>query len=150
MMASTDIIGFSFFIILPGCLPALLSLVTVDRLFISSALYLSHTHTPRGTPPHVRFSLLTFSFFPSFLIFVPFQTNPSSLVCFTASSRESPSFHLVLPFLTRAKFLLLVLIWYGCSLHFFGSFVIDRAIRLLNYSTAERRVVWRRAERDID
>ncbi|KYN08488.1 hypothetical protein ALC62_00472 [Cyphomyrmex costatus] len=42
-MAVTDIIGFSFFIILPGCLPDLLSLVTVDRFILPT---FSHTRTP--------------------------------------------------------------------------------------------------------
>lgn len=152
MMAVTDIIGFSFFIILPGCLPVLLSLVTVDRFISSAFYYLSRTHTPpRHTTP--RFFLLAFfvlSFFPALF------------PCFSFLFERIPRPHhgisriVVLPStlsflpLARAKFLLLVSIWYGCSLHFFGSFVIDRAIRLLNYSTAERRVVWRRAERDID
>jgi len=77
-------------------------------------LFHTHTHTttPRDTLPRGS----TFSFL--------FRPRPVR----TASSRErSPAFHFVLPSLARAKLLLLVSIWYGCSLHFFGSFVIDRA-----------------------
>ncbi|EZA58326.1 hypothetical protein X777_01283 [Ooceraea biroi] len=65
-MAVTDIIGFSFFIILPGCLPALLSLVTVDRS-ISPAF--SHRHTPPGHTPFllpVCWPTLARAKFPSF------------------------------------------------------------------------------------
>ncbi|KYN32404.1 hypothetical protein ALC56_13261 [Trachymyrmex septentrionalis] len=47
-MAVTDIIGFSFFSILPGCLPDLLSLVTVDRFIFP---IFSHTHTRTPPPP---------------------------------------------------------------------------------------------------
>lgn len=133
MMAVTDIIGFSFFIILPGCLPALLSLVTVER-FISSAFYLSHTHTPprHATTPRSLFFL-------SFLFSSLFKRIPRPVLA--ALSRESPSFHLVLPSLTRTKFLLLVSIWYGCSLHFFGSFVIDRATGYL--TILQQKEEWR-------
>lgn len=127
MMAATDIIGFSFFIILPGCLPDLLSLVTVDRFILPT---FSHTHTRAPPPPvahHHHRAVRPFRLF--------FRRNPRPVRA--ASSRErSPAFHLVLLSLARAKLLLLVSIWYGCSLHFFGSFVIDRGC--LNYSTAER------------
>jgi len=53
MMAVTDIIGFSFFIILPGCLPALLSLVTVDRS-------ISPTFSPLRTADNTRAPLFLF------------------------------------------------------------------------------------------
>jgi len=50
MMADTDIIGFSFFIILPGCLPDLLSLVTVDRFILPT--FFTHTRTPLPPVTH--------------------------------------------------------------------------------------------------
>lgn len=92
------------------------STFTRHRGPIYFADFYTHTHTtfPRDTPPHGP----TLSFL--------FRRYPRPVR--TASSREgSPAFHLVLPSLARAKLLLLVSIWYGCSLHFFGSFVIDRA-----------------------
>ncbi|KYQ48623.1 hypothetical protein ALC60_12338 [Trachymyrmex zeteki] len=59
-MAVTDIIGFSFFIILPGCLPDLLSLVTVDRFILPT---FSHTRTPPPPVAHHPAWLDLFRFF---------------------------------------------------------------------------------------
>lgn len=98
---------------------------------VSFLLSFAHAHPPEARHP-AFFSLrvFVFSFFQSFFLsyFSLLFKNGSlvpSLPRHLANRR--PSFHLVLPSLARAKFLLLVSIWYGCSLHFFGSFVIDRA-----------------------
>jgi len=76
----------------------------------------SHTHAHHYPPWHTT---------PRFDLFVSFQTSPRPHR--VISRKKTPAFHFVLPSLARAKLLLLVSIWYGCSLHFFGSFVIDRA-----------------------
>lgn len=102
----------------------------------------THTHTtpppPRGTTPP-RGSTLSFLF----------RRYPRPVR--TASSRErSPAFHLVLPSLARVKLLLLVSIWYGCSLHFFGSFVIDRATGCLTILQQKEKSGFQEQERDND
>lgn len=92
---------------------------------LSRRLFIFHTRTPpRGTPPRVFLSsrALPFFFF-SYFSFLFKRIFPHRVISQKSFLPPCPSF---LP-LTRAKFLLLVSIWYGCSLHFFGSFVIDRA-----------------------
>lgn len=69
---------------------------------LSRRLFIFHTRTPpRGTPPPPRvFSFYSCSFFLPFLIFRSlFKRIPRPVLA--ASSRESPTFHLVLPSLTR-------------------------------------------------
>lgn len=116
MMAVTDIIGFSFFIILPDCLPDLLSLVTVDRFILPT---FSHTRTPPPPVAHHHLAVRPSRFFSDGTL------APSAPRHFARKNSCLPP----CPSLprSRAKLLLLVSIWYGCSLHFFGSFVIDRA-----------------------
>ncbi|TGZ53440.1 hypothetical protein DBV15_01521 [Temnothorax longispinosus] len=105
-MAVTDIIGFSFFIILPGCLPDLLSLVTTEP-------------SPR---PHRVISR------KEVLPLPPCPSLPRS----------------------SSKLLLLVSIWYGCSLHFFGSFVIDRATGCLTILQQKEKSGFQGVGRDND
>lgn len=141
MMAVTDIIGFSFFIILPGCLPVLLSLDTVNRFISPTVLFhaLPHTHS-RGTPPRKLCS-------PSVVIFRSFKRKSRHVLA--VSSRAKVLFFPPCPFSFFLSLFpshklktpsLLVSIWYGCSLHFFGSFVIDRATSYL--ATLQQKQEW--------
>lgn len=120
---------------------------------VSFLLSFAHAHPPEAhhpaffSPPVFVFSFSRLSFCLTSGFFSNESLVPSSP---RHLANRRPSFHLVLPSLARAKFLLLVSIWYGCSLHFFGSFVIDRATGYLTILQQKEEWFWRKAERDID
>jgi len=96
----------------------------------------THTHTHTTTPSpwhnHPAWPLDLFRFFSDGTFA---SSAPRHLAKEVPCLPPCPA----LPRPSSLALLLLVSIWYGCSLHFFGSFVRDRSRdRLLNYSTVER------------